>query len=136
MYLLKRLVATVLGSPRPSATFAEFAGPASFEEQVYDAVVLEGDVCYDLGANFGEVALFLARRAGRGGMVVAFEPVMPVYCQLCAWVQLATDARAPLAVHGIVRTMAAAVRLWPVGRVVALGHLWVPLSLHVPGRLD
>jgi hypothetical protein len=86
MYLLKRLVATVLGSPRPSATFAEFAGPASFEEQVYDAVVTEGDVCCDVGANFGEVALFLARRAGRGGMVVAFEPVMPVYCQLCAWV--------------------------------------------------
>jgi FkbM family methyltransferase len=127
MQLLKRLVATVLGSPRPGATIAEFAGPASFEEQIYDAVVVEGDVCYDVGANIGEVALFLARRAGRGGMVVAFEPVMRVYCQLCTWVQLATNARAPIITlqMGLAEAEKSANIQVPVGQF-AMGTLAAP----------
>jgi FkbM family methyltransferase len=56
---------------------------ASFEDQIYDAVVLPGDVCYDIGANRGDMTQRLARLAGRKGLVVAFEPVWPQYRLLC-----------------------------------------------------
>ncbi|MBL8385137.1 MAG: FkbM family methyltransferase [Burkholderiales bacterium] len=96
MSLIRRVAGHLFGAREVPEAAADPAAPRSFEEQIYAAVIEEGDVCFDVGANFGEMALFFARRAGRGGMVVAFEPVMRVYCQLCTWVQLATDARAPV----------------------------------------
>lgn len=57
--------------------------PRTFEDQIYDAVVLESDTCYDIGANEGEMALRLAALCGRQGLVVAFEPVWPQYRRLC-----------------------------------------------------
>lgn len=126
MSLFRRVVGNILGPERKHSP-AAIAGPASFEEQIYDAVVAEGDVCYDVGANFGEVALFLARRAGRDGMVVAFEPVMPVYSQLCTWVQLATDARAPIITlqMGLAELEKSATIQVPVGQF-AMGTLAAP----------
>jgi hypothetical protein len=41
--------------------------PRSLEEQVYAEVVREGDICFDIGANVGWIALFLARTAGAAG---------------------------------------------------------------------
>lgn len=125
--MITRIAGSVFGSRHKQEATVEVAGPASFEEQIYDAVVAEGDVCYDVGANFGEVALFLARRAGRGGMVVAFEPVMPVYCQLCTWVQLATDARAPVVTlpMGLAEAEKSATIQVPVGHF-AMGTLAAP----------
>lgn len=61
--------------PRPEVT--------SFEDQIYDAVVLPGDVCYDIGANRGDMTQRLARLTGSKGLVVAFEPVWPQYRLLC-----------------------------------------------------
>jgi tRNA A58 N-methylase Trm61 len=49
--------------------------PRNFEQQIYSALVREGDICFDVGANVGDVALYLARLTGRTGCVVAFEPV-------------------------------------------------------------
>lgn len=93
MSLFKRVVGSILESERKDSP-AAIAAPSSFEEQIYEAVVAEGDVCFDVGANLGQVALFLARQAGPEGIVVAFEPVMPVFCDLCHTVQAAADARA------------------------------------------
>lgn len=127
MSLFKRVVGNMFGPERSGDIPGELAGPTSFEEQIYDAVVAEGDVCYDIGANFGEVALFLARRAGRGGLVVAFEPVMRVYCQLCTWMQLATDPRAPVITLqiGLAEVEKTATIQVPMGKF-AMGTLAVP----------
>jgi FkbM family methyltransferase len=70
--------------------------PSSYEEQIYSALVRPGDVCFDVGANQGEVSLFLARLAGEAGLVVAFEPVWPVYEQLCRHVQYDTTLKAAI----------------------------------------
>jgi tRNA A58 N-methylase Trm61 len=70
---IKRMVKGLLGLQRwprdPAIT------PANFEEQIYEAVIRPGDYCYDVGANVGDVSLFLARLAGPMGKVIAFEPV-------------------------------------------------------------
>jgi FkbM family methyltransferase len=68
----------------------------SYEEQLYTAVVAAGDICFDVGANRGKVALFLSRLAGSSGKVVAFEPVWPVYTTLCHNLQLDTHLKAPI----------------------------------------
>ncbi len=57
--------------------------PRTLEEQVYAAAVRDGDICLDIGANVGWMALFLARTAGPEGRVIAFEPVWPTYRQMC-----------------------------------------------------
>lgn len=54
----------------------------SYEDQIYDGIVKEDDVCFDIGANTGSVTLFLAEKVGVKGIVVAFEPVFDSYCKL------------------------------------------------------
>jgi FkbM family methyltransferase len=56
--------------------------PGNYEEQIYAAIVRRGDVCFDIGANQGDVALFLGRLAGASGLIVAFEPVLSTYQRL------------------------------------------------------
>ncbi len=70
--------------------------PSSLEEQVYAEVIREGDVCFDIGANVGWTALFLARTAGPAGNVIAFEPVWPTYMTLCANIQNTINVKAPI----------------------------------------
>jgi FkbM family methyltransferase len=70
--------------------------PDSYEEQIYAAVIREDDVSLDIGANGGAVSLFLARLAGPGGIVAAFEPLWPVYVRLCGNVQGDRHSRAPI----------------------------------------
>src|SRR5439155_22518055 len=41
---------------------------------VFDRLLRPGDVVFDVGANFGAMTLFAARRVGPGGAVHAFEP--------------------------------------------------------------
>jgi hypothetical protein len=55
---------TRVGKPRPQ----------SYEDQIYVSLIRRGDVCFDVGANNGDVSLLLARLAGYSGTVVAFEP--------------------------------------------------------------
>jgi FkbM family methyltransferase len=91
---LKRTAKELLGQkqwPRPQAP-----RPRSYEEQLYAALVRRGDVCFDVGANQGDVALFLAMAAGELGLVVAFEPVWPMFVELCRHVQLDTTLKAPV----------------------------------------
>lgn len=52
------------------------------------AVVKQGDVIYDVGANFGLYSVALGKRVGGGGKVIAFEPVARTYERLKANVQL------------------------------------------------
>ncbi|MBC8042608.1 MAG: FkbM family methyltransferase [Rhizobacter sp.] len=70
--------------------------PASYEEQIYAAVVGEGDLCFDIGANRGDVAIFLARLAGSSGKIIAFEPAWPVYESLCANIQSDIYRKSPI----------------------------------------
>jgi len=70
--------------------------PSTLEEQVYAAVVRDGDLCFDIGANVGWIALYLARTAGAAGKVVAFEPVWPTYMRMCANIQDTINVKAPI----------------------------------------
>lgn len=45
-------------------------------------LVREGDVCIDVGANFGWYTTLLRKRCGETGAVHAFEPVPPIYDEL------------------------------------------------------
>lgn len=47
---------------------------SSPEEKVLERLNFRGQVIYDVGAFAGAYALFFARAAGAGGLVVAFEP--------------------------------------------------------------
>ena len=125
--LITRVANAVLGAHRRPAEEIGVAVPRSFEEQIYAAVVAEGDTCYDVGANYGEVAVFLARLAGRAGLVVAFEPVMPVYCQLCTWTQLVSGPRAPVVTlpFGLAESEKLATIQVPAGKF-AMGSLALP----------
>lgn len=97
MWTLKRLqwTATHLLS-RKKWQHRETPMASSYEEQVYQALIHPGDVCFDVGANQGDVSLFLAKLAGEFGLVTAFEPVWPTYCQLCRAVQRDTTLKAPI----------------------------------------
>jgi FkbM family methyltransferase len=77
---------TRLGKPRPQ----------SFEEQIYVSLIRRGDVCFDVGANNGDVSLMLARLAGYSGTVVAFEPVWTMYAQMCRHLQRDLHLKAPI----------------------------------------
>jgi len=79
-----------------SSLFGARPGVATFEDQIYDAVVRPGDVCYDIGANQGDVTRRLARLADRGGLVVAFEPVWPLYRRLCRTLRRPPRRSAPV----------------------------------------
>lgn len=45
-------------------------------------LVREGDVCIDVGANFGWYTTLLRKLCGESGAVHAFEPVPPIYNEL------------------------------------------------------
>lgn len=60
------------------------------------ALVRPGDVCLDVGANFGWYTTLLASLAGPGGSVHAFEPVPDIFAWLQDNVRLAGD---PPSVH-------------------------------------
>jgi FkbM family methyltransferase len=70
--------------------------PRTLEEQIYADVVRDGDVCFDIGASVGWIALFLARTAGPAGRVVAFEPVWPTYMTMCTNIQSTINVKAPI----------------------------------------
>ena len=56
-----------------------------YDENLHLAIerqVQLGMVCFDVGANLGEMALHMAARAGANGAVFAFEPVPAVFQRL------------------------------------------------------
>jgi FkbM family methyltransferase len=53
-----------------------------------DHLVKPGDICFDVGANAGAVALALAKRTGLNGRVYAIEPGKIVFQRLCANIEL------------------------------------------------
>lgn len=57
--------------------------PQSLEDQLYEGLIEHGDVVYDIGANYGSVALYMAHVTGPTGRVYAFEPIPSTYQKLC-----------------------------------------------------
>lgn len=55
--------------------------------ELLEHIVGPGMVCLDVGANLGEVALHMARKAGPSGRVLAFEPIPPVRARLAQHVE-------------------------------------------------
>jgi FkbM family methyltransferase len=74
----------------------EPVAPSSYEEQIYASVIRAGDVCYDIGANEGNVTMLFARLVGAAGVVVSFEPVPPMYGRLCNRIVNASTTKASI----------------------------------------
>lgn len=81
-----RVLLNLRGRPRP----------LPLEEQVHALVVRDGDVCFDIGANVGWIALFLARTAAAARKVIAFEPAWTTYMRMCANIQKIINVKAPI----------------------------------------
>ncbi|HYM01389.1 MAG TPA: FkbM family methyltransferase, partial [Stellaceae bacterium] len=80
-YRAKRVVKEALGLrqyPRRAPL-----RPEELEQQLYSALLRPGDTCFYVGANIGDVSLYLARVVGPEGAVFAFEPVIEAYRELC-----------------------------------------------------
>jgi FkbM family methyltransferase len=92
---VKRAAKELLGRPQWRPNVGAIT-PTNYEEQIYSSVVEVGDVCFDVGANVGDVAVFLARLVTPGGSVMAFEPVFRVYSMLCERVQADPNLKAPI----------------------------------------
>jgi len=54
-----------------------------YETQIYTAAIRPGDVCYDIGVNFGAMSLLFSHLSGPNGHVYSFEPSPPMYLRLC-----------------------------------------------------
>jgi FkbM family methyltransferase len=68
------------------ASGRSWAVPA--EQQALRSLVRPGDCVFDVGANYGELAVFtFAPAVGPAGLVAAFEPVPPTYARLCRTLQ-------------------------------------------------
>lgn len=59
-------------------------------------LIRPNDVVYDIGANHGSLACFIADRCGVNGKVVAFEPVWRTYERMCERLQAESLSRAPI----------------------------------------
>jgi FkbM family methyltransferase len=70
--------------------------PQSFEEQLYISLIEVGDVCFDVGANVGNVSVLLSRLSGKDGKVISFEPLWPMYVELAKRIRALGFADAPV----------------------------------------
>src|SRR5262249_16958338 len=68
----------------------------SLLQEFYEALLLPGDICVDVGAHVGRHTLPSARRVGRGAEVDGFEPIP--FC-VEALRELARKAPAPVSVY-------------------------------------
>lgn len=66
------------------------------DEFFLSQLVRSGDVVFDIGANHGSLARFMASLCGTNGKVVAFEPVWRVYERICERLQSESSLRAPI----------------------------------------
>jgi len=66
---------------------------------VIDEFVSAGDICVDVGANVGAIALALAKRTGESGKVHAFEPGPPLFERLQDNVRLNPGLSSYLELH-------------------------------------
>lgn len=67
--------------------------PLSYEEQIYTAIIKSSDTCFDVGANIGDTAIYLADLCRR---VVAFEPVWRNYEIFCRKILATTNIIIPV----------------------------------------
>jgi len=82
------------------------------------ARVSPGSVCFDVGANLGQVTVHMAERVGPGGVVHAFEPVPHIAARLSAHVER-NELQDRVRIHDVALSNRTGVeRLWG-GRVSA-----------------
>lgn len=90
--------------PRTGEAWVEAMAAGAYEPvftAALAATVRPGDVCYDLGGHIGYYSLVMARLAGAGGAVHAFEPYAPNAARLREHAARNADParRAPIHVH-------------------------------------
>ena len=81
------------------------------ETDLFNRLLAPGHTAIEVGANIGSQTVVLAKRAGAGGRVHAFEPQQPLFQLLCA----------NLALNGLLNTHA-----WNCAVDETPGHLAVP----------
>lgn len=60
-----------------------FFGFKELSKENLISLAKKGDIVFDIGSNFGEVAMRLAGQTGKAGCVYAFEPDLKNYQKLC-----------------------------------------------------
>ena len=63
-----------------------------FISSIAQRLIRNGDICLDVGANFGWYSTLMALRAGPEGHVHSFEPVPKTFAQLARNIDLLSDA--------------------------------------------
>jgi FkbM family methyltransferase len=73
------------------------AAPLKNQDEFFlSHLIRPGDLVFDIGANQGDLARFMARLCGEKGKVVSFEPVWRSYERSCAILQEESILRAPI----------------------------------------
>lgn len=88
--------------PRSAIEFEMFRG--AYERDVLRIVrsfVRPGEVCVDVGANVGAIALALCDQVGSAGHVHCFEPGPPFFARLEANFALNPDLRSRVSLHAV-----------------------------------
>jgi FkbM family methyltransferase len=55
--------------------------------RIVTRILSEGDVFFDIGANWGYFSILASQSVGRNGLVVAVEPYWRTYIRLCHWLR-------------------------------------------------
>jgi FkbM family methyltransferase len=63
--------------PRLYLAVEKFRVWVNWDKRVYLSFIRRGDVVLDVGANVGAHSVFFSHLVGRGGKVIAFEPLLP-----------------------------------------------------------
>ncbi len=67
--------------------YYRLAPARAYEERFQSAILTElqpGDLLWDIGANIGLYTRIFAEKTGQTGRVYAFEPIPPLYLELCS----------------------------------------------------
>jgi FkbM family methyltransferase len=91
---IRRAVKELLGQkqwPRNESVI-----PKDMDELLLEAIIQPGDLIYDVGANDGKLAIYMANKSGPSGKVVGFEPVWRTYERLCENSNNTDYERAPI----------------------------------------
>lgn len=64
-----------------------YSGSEREHQQIFKAIVHQGDVCVDIGANWGLHSLYLSSLVQADGLIVSIEPFPPAFAELVWHVQ-------------------------------------------------
>jgi FkbM family methyltransferase len=100
---------------------AWYSGPERAHQRVFESLIRDGDIVMDVGANWGMHTIFLSRRVGEKGHVIAVEPEPRALSEL-EWHLQANECQ-NVTVHRCALADHAGVAAFVTGESAYTGHL-------------